>query len=357
MSKPRSSFAYSIWATGFVAINVLLTGCERTDQITDYTVAAHDTLQSPAFQAQSELQHPKPNRMIGVVIPQSAFQWYFKLEGEPVAVASREKDVRSFLQTVSFPSPSEVTWSLPDGWKRLPASEMRYSTIKLDGAANLEISVTKLPTQPEMPVIEQVLANINRWRGQLSLPAIDEEDLSDQSEKLDLNGSVAYWINITGRPRPRPTGMNMPARQAKAAPHAPANVPNNAPKFEKPAGWEEGRSNGVAVVLLRVQEGDEKIEITVTPAGGRELDNVNRWRGQLKLESIGEDELARTVKDVNVGALTGHLHEMSNDEKATYGVIVEVNSQSWFIKLTGNKALAEGERPKFIEFLSSLKWN
>lgn len=328
----------------------LLAGCEKTDQIAEYTVPSHDSIQSAEFRDQAEKFHPKPNRMIGVVIPQSEFQWFFKLEGEPAVVAAREADLRSFLQTVRFPSPENIDWTLPNGWRRLPGSPMRYSTILLDGQPTLEMSVTRLPTQTDSPPMEQVLMNINRWRNQLSLPPIELDDLPYQSEKISFgsDGAIAYWINIVGRPRSRPAGMNRPTRQ----PDAP-----NPPKYDKPGEWVEGKPNGVAVVSLQVEDGGEKAGITITPAGGNQLDNVNRWRKQLGLDPVGKDELARNAQQVVVGSQTGQLFEISNDDLTIFGVIVDVQGQSWFIKLVGNKGLADRERPRFVEFLNSLKWN
>ena len=58
----------------------------------------------------------------------------------------------------------------------------------------------------DLPLAEQVVSNINRWRGQLSLPPIEEDDLDHQTEKLTLNGFVAYWINIVGRPQAQARG-------------------------------------------------------------------------------------------------------------------------------------------------------
>ena len=99
-----------------------------------------------------------------------------------------------------------------------------------------------------------------------------------------------------------------------------------------------------------------KVAITVTPARGDPLANVNRWRGQVKLAPLSAEELTSTVKKVDVGELAGDLYEMTNGERTILGVIVEDHGQTWFVKLDGNKALAERERPRFEVFLKSLRW-
>ena len=83
---------------------------------------------------------------------------------------------------------------------------------------------------------------------------------------------------------------------------------------------------------------------------------MNRWRGQLKLEPIDAAKLSESALKVAVGSLTGDLYELSNDEKTILGTIVQDAEQTWFVKLVGNKALAEREKPKFLEFLKSLRF-
>ena len=42
------------------------------------------------------------------------------------------------------------------------------------------------------------LANVNRWRGQLSLPAIAEDALAKATESLDVLGGKGTLVDFTG---------------------------------------------------------------------------------------------------------------------------------------------------------------
>ncbi len=374
MYKSRSFAASGILPWGTFVAGLVLCGCEKSDQITTYTVPKHDSLQSTAYLEQQERQHPQPKRMIGIIIPRESLQWFFKLEGNVAAVAARENDVREFLKSLRFSSPEVLEWTLPSGWKQTPGNDLRYATILLDGAESLEMSVTKLPTRPELPVAEQVAANVNRWRNQLSLPPIQEEDLDHQTEKLHFNDLVAYWVNLVGRSRPKPASMTPPMgsssnnsddrstapAQRRSEAEAQKTSPNDktepaAPVFERPAEWTEAPATMFAKVSLQAFEGDAKVGITVTPARGDPLANVNRWRGQVQQEPLTPEGLASAAKPVEVGKLTGNLYEMTNGTRTILGVIVEDRGQTWFVKLDGNTALAERERPRFVAFLKSLQ--
>ncbi len=89
---------------------------------------------------------------------------------------------------------SEISWSLPEGWEQIEGSGMRFATLKgpTPGGQPLEISVTVFGG-----AAGGMLPNINRWRGQVSLPPITDADLPTASEALDLSGRPATLVNLT----------------------------------------------------------------------------------------------------------------------------------------------------------------
>jgi hypothetical protein len=72
------------------------------------------------------------------------------------------------------PTPKgSLKWTLPKGWSELPGGGMRFATFKAPFAGKLEATVVVLPG----PAGGE-LANVNRWRGQIGLPAMDEASLA-----------------------------------------------------------------------------------------------------------------------------------------------------------------------------------
>ena len=85
------------------------------------------------------------------------------------------------------------------------------------------------------------------------------------------------------------------------------------PEWKVPDGWKQGPATQFSVASFRLGDGAEAPRLTVTRASGSLRDNVNRWRGQLGLKPLGDEELAKTVKEKKVGGvavtvvdLTGH---------------------------------------------------
>jgi hypothetical protein len=82
-------------------------------------------------------------------------------------------------------SGAALTWTAPSHWTSVAASAMRKATyaIKGDGASAAELTITAFPGD-----VGGDLANVNRWRGQIGLPAIAQADLATTTQHLDRNG-------------------------------------------------------------------------------------------------------------------------------------------------------------------------
>lgn len=104
---------------------------------------------------------------------------------------------------------SDLTWTAPAHWKPKPASPMRKGSYAIAGANGTEadLSVTAFPGD-----VGGDLANINRWRGQLSLPPIAEADLANETRHIDANGLHITFVDFanTGENPQRIIGAIVP---------------------------------------------------------------------------------------------------------------------------------------------------
>jgi len=82
-----------------------------------------------------------------------------------------------------------LKWSLPKGWTEAPGSGMRYATLTPPGAGKLEMSVVVLPG----PAGGEP-ANVNRWRGQIGLPPLEDDALlATRKTVASKAGAVAVY--------------------------------------------------------------------------------------------------------------------------------------------------------------------
>jgi len=93
------------------------------------------------------------------------------------------------------PTPkASLKWSLPKGWSESPGGgAMRFATLKAPIAGKLEATVVVLPGQAGGE-----LANVNRWRGQIGLPGLDEASLAKARTALKTKAGALNVYDFTG---------------------------------------------------------------------------------------------------------------------------------------------------------------
>lgn len=316
------------------------------------------------------VQHPEPaSRLIGAIIPHGEEAWFFKLTGPNKVVAEQASAFRELIKSVKFASDgkSEPSWTLPQGWKQRPGSEMRFATLQVEaGKETLDCTVTKLPmTDKNLP--SYLLANINRWRDQLRLHKISESDLASSTSEIKLsdNSASATFVEFAGEMSASPMSKG-PTSTTSSRPPMPG-MANPAPTekltYDVPSGWTQGElevsRGGVTVrraAAFEVRDGEQRVEITVTklPASAM-LANVNRWRGQIGLESISPQQFDEIKQRLEFAKQPGDYVQFVGEKDAILGVIAVIGPEAWFVKLQGSTDLATREKQHFEEFVKSIR--
>ena len=173
-------------------------------------------------------------------------------------------------------------------------------------------------------------------------------------------------VNLIGRQKSDGMGA-APFAGGKKAPPKPKSSEQprskaGQPQWTVPEGWKEGEGNQFSLAAFVVEQDGKTVKTTVSAAGGDLLDNVNRWRGQLQLESWSKEEFAKAMKSLTVDGIESPLVELvgtdARTEKTacTLGVIVPHGDRAWFFKLTGDVGLAQREKANFEKFVQSVKF-
>ena len=84
----------------------------------------------------------------------------------------------------------ELQYSVPAGWRQLPATGIRKATLQIEGA---ELSVLVFPGD-----VGGELANINRWREQIGLSPIEAGELPAISIERTISQLPARYVNLIG---------------------------------------------------------------------------------------------------------------------------------------------------------------
>jgi hypothetical protein len=307
----------------------------------------------------------------------------------------------------------KLEWETPVGWAEAASSAMRIANFTLPSVPGAECYLTVLPGDGG-----GVLANVNRWRGQMSLEPIDQAALDALPRKPMLGGEAvftvldgtfggmrgdqksenyrmlgaaivvdgfSYFVKLTG---PADAIASEEANfdifvgsLRKAAAPAPVEAPAEAPTveltkpspestaaaaaitWEGPATWTKAPDRMMRLVTYTVGSSECYVAQLGGDGGGLAM-NLNRWRGQMGQPDLSEEEIAALPKITMMGKeatlidITGEFTGMANEQIAAarmLGAVSILDGQAVFVKMTGPDAEVNAERDNFIAFCQSLK--
>ena len=159
---------------------------------------------------------------------------------------------------------------------------------------------------------------------------------------------------------PAPAGDNLPPGHPDTTPSTPSL------QWKLPPGWQETPPGEMRVASFRVPAKDGKVaDVSVIPlpgmAGG-DLGNVNRWRGQVGLAAVTEEEIAKLAQAVSVDGQTAQLYDQgginpgSGENTRILAALLRREGTAWFFKMTGDNEFVAQQKPAFVAFLESVKF-
>lgn len=154
-----------------------------------------------------------PARILVAMQTRGEMTWFFKITGADAAVTAQKENFLAFLKSVLFdatpPAPVATTpaveaptgnsiWEVPSGWQAADAGPMLFAKFSIAAnGAKADVNISQLLRDGG-----GMLANVNRWRGQLGLNPFDETELakntyaSGSASVVDFSGTNAK----TGQP-------------------------------------------------------------------------------------------------------------------------------------------------------------
>jgi hypothetical protein len=382
----------------------LACGCGSKDEIRSYTVKKNAP--PPAADSTSAT-----DRMLGAIVPVGSQTWFFKVTGPTAVINKNADEINKFFASIEVSAGADKpVWKTPESWQEEGPRDMRAATLKIPSSdQSLELSVIPLPSSGAP---NELIDNVNRWRSQLKLAPIDEQNLAsivkeakageakmwlvDLSGQASAGGMMAPFAGggpFSGGAQPpmnapfaggagrQPAGEGPVALQGGALPpgHPPVAADGGpvdssiaAPfKFALPKGWHQHPVSGMRKAAFLVTDGDKQAEITAidlaasAPSIADPLQNVNMWRGNMGLEPVRQDQVANVMQKIEVNGKQANYFELIPDadnlaeskiEKATFAAAVPNGDVIWFFKLAGDRNLVVAQRDNFKSFLKSIQF-
>jgi hypothetical protein len=154
----------------------------------------------------------RDGRIIAAMVTSGSSTLFFKMRGNAelteaqkgdfikwVAAACNAQTKTESPQMAAIPSQEgavpQIKWETPEGWTEAPPSSMRYASFSAaDGSGDkIDISIVTFAGDGGSDA-----DNVNRWRGQIGLPPIDESAVTFQVTPLKTAGTTFSTTDIAG---------------------------------------------------------------------------------------------------------------------------------------------------------------
>lgn len=345
----------SAGSLGLILVSLL--GCKRDDQPTTYTVP-----KEPAAATASQ---------------------------DPVAPPMTATD--STMPAADIPvSSAPIHWITPPSWQQLASTSIRIGNFAVPGRGNskADVGIFSFPG-----TVGTELENVNRWRGELKLPNIEQSEISSEPVAIDgIEGKLydiagakdrtvvatlprngAMWFFKMRGPQEivvgaKPTFLDFlkSVHFSTPTPKTTATSADNAesgPQWTVPASWKEKQAGPMIFKSFSAGEENGKtaaVNISFFPGDvGGTLANVNRWRGQLGLSAVDDSGLGKVTQSLDTAGGQATLVDFSGTDAKTgqparlIAAIVPHGANTWFYKLMGDGPVVENEKGNFVKFVQT----
>jgi hypothetical protein len=149
-------------------------------------------------------QATPPARIVTAMVHRSDASWFYKLSGDSALVETQKPVFIEFLKSIRLkeaPPDADTTssdtpkpkWTVPGQWQEVAPGQMQMAkfTVPARGSAKAEVSVSIFPNDTG-----GTLANVNRWRGQIGLPAVQQSELGSIVSPLDPSNPDAILVDM-----------------------------------------------------------------------------------------------------------------------------------------------------------------
>ena len=330
-------------------------------------------------------------RMITAITKAGEATWFFKAAGPADSIEDLQPTWTQFVDSIRFESPDEPTWTTPDSWSTdgFQQNSIGMRIANLDcGDPSVTISISSLFGNQSM------LANINRWRGQLGLDGASESELAaslsdyeNESVTFVIFDQVGSQLNVGGMGGRAPFAgrgkqPERPQPAASANPHGGTNVlpdrGSNAGQpdeqtdleFQGPKDWVAGKTS--SMVLGRWNKTDEGsaesstelMLMVMIDTDDSWKANVEAWARQVKMTS--SPEIDQVTEEVEIAGVKARRVQLSGpgEDPALNPVVIgyafskpgQGSDTGYLIKLSGEQVSVNAVESELASFLNSIKF-
>lgn len=267
-----------------------------------------------------------------------------KLEGPRQYVDEIESAFNEVVESLDLTS-QPVGVAMPDGFRQGDGSTSDRVLLVPETGEPVAIEVLSVPSTPDRTLqdsLPRVL--VNRLRGELDLPQWTADrwrNLLDESDEVKLTGEgdserlrvdFVYFLSPDDLP-----SVILPVEITA----------------EPPAGWDDLGKTQFEVRRFEKDADGGKLVLSLSRSRGSVLENINRWRRQVGLEAV---ESVDALPRVEVDGESGVEVTLRGRDRAIQGVVLNLETELVFVKLSGPADAVEGAESTLDAFVESVEF-
>lgn len=354
--------------------------------------------------------------LLAVALAVGSFTWAGCKEKDTIRTytVSKEATTADTAAGQAMQRPAVIAYEAPEGWEDIHHDEgMRFATLLVEeGDDQLEVSIIPLGGGAG-----GVVANVQRWRGQLGLGEATQEELAEQITEIQgRDGTPGLLIDMTG---PGPEDSTLGPQRMLAAifiqggrswfiktmgnadfigpyrddflklcdsvhfeggdartsgghastgttrttgtPGTSTPDPHHAqpmtrlPDWQIPEGWEkEAEPRPFSIMSYVVRHGGDEAVMTVSPLSSAPQLLDNVNRWRGQLGLMPVEHLEDSSTPITISGEQGVMVVLEGEEQSTLGAIVPYEGVTWFFKLMGPSPVIAAEKSHFESFVQSI---
>jgi hypothetical protein len=130
-------------------------------------------------------------------------------------------------------------------------------------------------------------------------------------------------------------------------------------KWELPQGWTQVPPSAMRYASFSAGTGADKIDVSVITfagEGGSDIDNVNRWRGQIGLPPASEAAINLQITKFKAADAPFAAIDLAGPNARTLAAWTRRDGRVWFFKATGPDTAVDKEKANFTKFVQSVRF-
>lgn len=255
--------------------------------------------------------------------------WYIKMTGSSNTLIREKANFEAFTTSFKF-NAGKAEWTVPEGWDKRAGGSMAVGTFSV---ADAMVTVTPLGAQSG-----SLEMNVNRWRGQIGLPAASLADIQKSLSKLTVAGQEFNYLFISNTA----SGGGVAVKRDEDL------------DFTLPDGWKELAPSSMRRVNLEAS-GMAVTGIFLGKAAQGLKKNLDRWCGQIGLPNLTPEQMAETVKSIPFNGGKADYAFLKGKEQSILVVLYNTSDGIWFFKVMGETQKIMNEKANFEKLVASVK--